>query len=127
MPDAMDWQDWVRFAEENHLVALENQETRASTTILLAHQAVEKYLKAIWIMQEKLPERSHDLALLLKTIEPNSPENHVKAARELNYFLPRVRYPNQKFKLTEVDVQNAINYTKLLRALARKRLGLEQQ
>ncbi len=125
MPEPIEWQSWIEFAEENYLVAIENQETRASTAILLAHQAVEKYLKAIWIMQEKLPERSHDLVLLLNTIESNPLENHVKAARELNYYLPRARYPNQKFKLTKTDVENAMNYTKLLRAFARERLGLE--
>ncbi len=125
MSEPIEWQSWIDYSEENFQVAIENQETRPSTAILLAHQAVEKYLKAVWIMQEKLPERSHDLVLLLKTIEPHSPESHVKAARELNYFLPRARYPSQKFKLTDTDVQNAMNYTKLLRAFARERLGLE--
>jgi HEPN domain-containing protein len=124
-PESMNWQSWIEFAEENFQVALENQETRGSTAVMLAHQAVEKYLKAVLIARGELPERSHDLVLLLRTIEPNPTEELTKAARDLNYFLPRARYPNERYKLDAEAVSNAIQYAKLFRALARERLGLE--
>ena len=121
----MNWQQWVEFAEENFLATLENKEKRGLSAILLAHQAAEKYLKAVWIKQERLPERSHDLVLLLKTIEPNPTNELLQAARELNYFLPRARYPNGPQKPSPESVEKVIQSTILLRAFARDRLGLE--
>ncbi len=68
---------------------------------------------------------SHDLVLLLRTIEPQPSEAFTQAARDLNYFLPRARYPNERNKLDADAVGNAIKHAKLFRAFARERLGLE--
>ena len=125
MPESMNWQSWVEFAEENYQVALENKQTRGATAVMLAHQAVEKYLKAVLIARDELPERSHDLVLLIKTIEANPSEKLVKAARDLNYFLPRARYPNERQKLDADAINSAIEYATLFRSFARERLSLE--
>lgn len=122
----MNWQDWVEFAEENYQAALENQEKRGLTAILLAHQAAEKYLKALLVYTEQLPERSHDLVLLVRTIEENPAPELLKAARELNYFLPRARYPTQQQRPNADSVQVVMLYTAQLRAFAREHLGLPQ-
>ncbi len=121
----MNWQDWVEFAEENFLAALENKEKRGLSAILLAHQAAEKYLEAIWVEQEKLPERFHDLVLLLKISEPDANHDLLQAARDLNYFLPRARYSNTPQKPGAESVEKVIQSTILLRTFARERLGLE--
>jgi HEPN domain-containing protein len=121
----MNWQEWVEFAEDNWQAALKIREDNGLTTILLAHQVAEKYLKAVLVSNECLPERSHDLVLLLRSIEPVPDADLLKAARELNYYLPRARYPAPQQRPNAESVALVIDYASRLRAFARERLGLE--
>jgi HEPN domain-containing protein len=99
----MNWQEWVEFAEDNWQAALKIREDNGLTTILLAHQVAEKYLKAVLVSNECLPERSHDLVLLLRSIKPVPDADLLKAARELNYYLPRARYqPHSNVRMPKV-------------------------
>ncbi len=124
MPDDLGWQEWVSYAEENYQAAAELLETRGLTAVLLLHQAVEKYLKAVLVKNAILPDRSHDLVMLLRLIEPNLEfESDLwKAARELNYLLPRARYPSGGQKPSPQALRNAFSYATALRALALSKL-----
>lgn len=71
MPDDLGWQEWVAYAEENYQAAAEILETRGLTAVLLLHQAVEKYLKAVLVKNAILLDRSHDLVMLLRLNRAN--------------------------------------------------------
>ncbi len=126
MPEAMNWQDWVQFAEDDYQTALEILEKRVPLAVNLFHTSCEKYLKAILVKAGTVPDRSHDLLKFLLFLEPNlEMENPLwLAARELNVKLISARYPSRTSPVTK-DAQLAQHHAKLLRALARERLGLE--
>jgi HEPN domain-containing protein len=125
MADNLGWQDWVAYAEDNYLGATDLLETRGATAILLLHQAIEKYFKAVLVQQSVLPDRSHDLVMLLRLVEPSVvfEDDLWKAARELNYLLPRARYPNGAQKITPEAVRKAFEFAIALRALALAKLS----
>ena len=81
---------------------------------------MEKYLKAVLVKNANLPDRSHDLVMLLRLIEPSIEfeDDLWKAARELNYLLPRARYPSGGHKPSPQALQKAFEYATALRALA---------
>jgi HEPN domain-containing protein len=81
-------------------------------------------LKAVLIKNAILPDHSHDLVMLLRLIEPNLEfESDLwKAARELNYLLPRARYPSGGQKPSPQALRNAFEYATTLRALALAKL-----
>jgi HEPN domain-containing protein len=124
MPNDSDWKEWLNYAEENYLGALELQSTRGLTSILLLHQAVEKYLKAVLVKQEKIIERSHDLVMLVRLILPSLEYDSElwKAARELNFLLPRARYPSRGQQINQKTIDDAFVFAELLRNLAQEKL-----
>jgi HEPN domain-containing protein len=126
MPEPMKWEEWLLFANEDYEVALEVAATKGRTAILILHQSIEKYLKAVLIKRGELPDRSHDLVMLVRAIDPSLQFDHElwKAARELNYLLPRARYPSGGQQPTGTHVQKALEYAKLLQNFAKTHLSL---
>jgi HEPN domain-containing protein len=126
MPETMKWEEWLSFADENYEAALEVAQTKGRTAILILHQAIEKYLKAVLVKRNELPDRSHDLVMLVRAINPNLQfEDELwKAARELNYLLPRARYPSGGQQPTATHIQQALEYAELLRNFTKTHLNL---
>jgi HEPN domain-containing protein len=126
MPEAMNWLDWVQFAEDDYQTALEVLEKRAPLAVNLFHISSEKYLKAVLVKSNTVPDRSHDLLKFLLLLEPTLEMDNPLwlAARELNVRLISARYPSKTPPMTK-DAQIAQQQASLLRAFARERLGLE--
>lgn len=74
-----------------------------ATACFHAHQAAEKYLKAVLVMLGTAPPRTHDLDLLADFIEANiSPWDIREASLILTQYAVDARYPG-----TDIDEDEA--------------------
>lgn len=89
-------QDWIESAEydlETAKVMLEAK--RYNYCVLMCHQAVAKYLKALVILFfRELPPRTHNLLTILEMIEPEPPEEIKTVLLRLNPHYTVARYPD---------------------------------
>lgn len=89
-------------------------------------QAVEKYLKSYLLFLDIPFTRTHDLTYLLGLIsktENISDETYEKAA-ELEDYAAEIRYPETVIKLTDQDVEKAIQIAIWFRQFVMKRMDL---
>jgi HEPN domain-containing protein len=123
MPETMNWEDWVRFAEDDWLTAVEIVEQRPQLAIHLLHQSIEKYFKAVLVKRDIVPERSHDLIKLLQLVDESIEFNDLPwvAARELNAALPGARYPT-RFVPDAATAHRLLEHALQLRSIARAKL-----
>jgi HEPN domain-containing protein len=92
-------QEWLTRATEDLEALSELKPERTPSVIAaLAHQAIEKTLKAIWIELNLEPPMTHDLEMLWARVAPNvakSPEtdDFDDVLFELNDYGIKARYP----------------------------------
>jgi HEPN domain-containing protein len=129
MADSRNWLDWVRYAEDDWLRALEDLERWPRGASFDLHQSCEKYLKAVLIKRQAPVPRLHDLEPLLDLIEPTIPEESLErqAALLLSVIVRPSRYPGNFAEPTTEEAKKLAEAARVLRSLARAKLGLEAQ
>ena len=111
--------EWIQIAEEDFYSAqILNQADRKPFEIICYHcaQAVEKYLKGYLTYNEIIPEKTHNLLLLLDLCieKENIFENIRTECSLLNRFTNEIRYPH-RMEIEEEDVVYSINAVERIR------------
>jgi HEPN domain-containing protein len=129
MTNSSDFKRWVRFAEEEFVVAGKLLSDSPHTAVYLLQQASEKYLKAVLLFQGIEPPLTHNLRDLLQLVSPQILETslEVKAARLINVVSIPARYPSELDDPTLEEAQAVHNAASVLRVHARKLLGSEEK
>ncbi len=127
MADSISWQDWYERAERHFQRAMDDvieYPTQASGEL---HFASELYLKAVILLTQRLPERTHVLEKILQSIDPNLSMTALEfaAADMLTKIGFQERYPGSFDEISPEEAQIMLNAAKVLRAYAREKLGLE--
>ena len=104
--------EWVQIAEEDFYSAqLLNQAVRKPFEIICYHcaQAIEKYLKGYLTYIGIIPEKTHNLLLLLEScIEKDQNFENIRTeCALLNKFTNEIRYPH-RIEIKEEDVAYSI-------------------
>lgn len=91
-------------------------------------QAVEKYLKAVLIHYQIEFRRTHDLVFLLDLLSTKMEITHelFQKAFPLNNFGVQIRYPNKIIKLSDAELQTAIQIAEEFQMFALQIIGIEQ-
>lgn len=98
--------------------------------LLPAHQAAEKYLKALLVSKDEEPPRIHALPELLQRVTMHSPELEGPRLREvatnLNAYYMTSRYPVEvggpEGPITASEAADALNWAEAIAAEVRPRL-----
>ncbi|MGC8778899.1 MAG: HEPN domain-containing protein [Candidatus Caldatribacteriaceae bacterium] len=125
--------DWVESAEYDFETAQAMLEVRRyNYCVLMCHQAVEKFLKAlILLVCRQLPPRTHNLLTLLQMVEKDPPEEIKTILLRLNPHYTVARYPDMalgpSYKLYNQRIaQEFLEQTReVLEWLRRKMLSLK--
>lgn len=90
-------------------------------------QAVEKYIKAILLLNDIEFIKSHNLIYLLNLLpfKISDEDKKYKNAAFLNNFSVEFRYPNETIKLTNEDIEIAIYIAEDFRKFAQEIIGFE--
>jgi HEPN domain-containing protein len=120
MPDSRDWQRWAQFAEDDFTFALEILERRPRHASFQLQQSAEKYLKAAAMARGDDPERTHDLSLLLVTLDASLTveDRVVNAAQLLTLVGARSRYPDRFVETSLEEAQALLEAARVVRAFA---------
>ena len=117
---------WVRKAELDRGIALSVDRFLFSDGVCFhSQQCIEKYLKAILVAHDEVPERIHDLVVLGTEASDYYPRiaGVLEGLSFLNPFSVLIRYPD---KDTDPDeAEEAIEVMERVRAVLRQVLGLE--
>ena len=118
---------WVTRAEEDFALAraaLRRKQPLASGACFHAQQCAEKYMKALLLSRGADFPKTHDLLLLNNLCSANGIllEIDPRHLHTLTDYAVRTRYPGND--PTPEDAKEAVELTKLVRAFARKFLGL---
>ena len=113
--------EWIQIAEEDFYVAkLLIEAVRKPYEIICYHcaQAVEKYLKGYLTYNDIIPQKTHNLLLLLELcIEKDNIFENIRAECSLlNKFTNEIRYPH-RIEITEEDVTYSISAVDRIRNL----------
>jgi HEPN domain-containing protein len=127
MSEINDPRAWVEKAEEDFVLArsaLRRKKPLITGVCFHAQQCAEKYMKALLVSKKAGFPMTHDL-LLLNNLCSNVGiflEIDPKLLNTLTDFAVRTRYPGEEPALH--DAKEALEIAKLIRALARKLLGI---
>ena len=118
---------WVTRAEEDFALAraaLRRKQPLASGACFHAQQCAEKYRKALLLSRGADFPKTHDLLLLNNLCSANGIllEIDPRHLNTLTDYAVRTRYPGND--PTSGDAKEAVELTKLVRAFARKFLGV---
>jgi HEPN domain-containing protein len=118
---------WVTRAEEDFALAraaLRRKQPLASGACFHAQQCAEKYRKALLLSRGADFPKTHDLLLLNNLCSANGIllEIDPRHLNTLTDYAVRTRYPGND--PTPGDAKEAVELTKLVRAFARKFLGV---
>lgn len=118
--------EWVEKAEHDLLTAVHTlklgKRTPTETVSFHAQQCVEKYLKAILVLQGVTPPKTHDLEVLLAIVLPhNRPVLSASEQELLMQYAADIRYPSAT-NPTSAEARAAVALARRVRAQARKLL-----
>ena len=127
MADSKDIKRWIEYAENDWTSAVLLLGSIATTPSFLFHESIEKYLKAVILLESKQLERSHDLMDLLSRIKqaPSEDSLEMNAAKILDLSYGVSRYPDRAIEITLENAQTLYKAALVLYVFARERLGLE--
>lgn len=123
MHEEDDVKEWLRFANmdlatANHLF---NTMYPKPYEIICYHcqQAAEKYLKALFVKNQKELVKTHDLVVLAKSLSDvcHSVSDILRECAILTPYGVRIRYP-QEMPLEEDDVRLALDYAEKIKVWA---------
>jgi HEPN domain-containing protein len=128
MSDEHDPLSWVRYAEEDHLMARSALRRRLPLTnaaCFHAQQCAEKYLKAMLVARGYAFSKVHDLLVLKSECEQALiplpiPDDQLSI---LSYYAVRARYPGDT--PTPDDAREAMTIAQAVRRFARRFLGVK--
>lgn len=125
MPDSRDFKRWVRYAKEDYQAALLILERHPRNASFDLQQSAEKYLKAVLIARGLEPDRTHDLVILLLSIEPSLTQEvrEVSAAQLLSFVGSRVRYPDRFDDIGVEEAQALAEAAQVLHSFAQQKLA----
>jgi HEPN domain-containing protein len=108
-----DVMEWIQLADEDlYSAGILNSAPRKPFEIICYHcaQAIEKYLKAYLIYNDKTPEKTHNLRFLNDLcIEIDKEfQNITSFCDYINRFANDIRYPH-KYEVNDSDVQFSLN------------------
>lgn len=118
--------EWVEKPEHDFAAAIQilklGQRMPTDTVSFHAQQCIEKYLKALLILQGDDAPRTHDVEVLLELVSPrNRPVLGASENEWLTRYAAEVRYPSSKYpSLTEA--RHAVALARRVRAQVRKLL-----
>jgi HEPN domain-containing protein len=127
MSEINDPRAWAEKAEEDFVLArsaLRRKKPIITGTCFHAQQCAEKYLKALLVSKRAGFPMTHDLLLLNNLCSSAGVflEIDPKLLNTLSDFAVRTRYPGEEPTLN--DAKEAVDIAKLIRAFARKFLGM---
>jgi HEPN domain-containing protein len=128
MPDSRDPRRWIEYAENDFQAGSQIKDSIASSAAFLFHASSEKYLKAV-LLQNQIPAlHTHDISILLQTVEPNLEVNsrEQQAAKLLDIVFNISRYPDDLLEMGLEETNSVYEATLVLRTYAREKLGLEE-
>jgi HEPN domain-containing protein len=79
-------------------------------------QSVEKSLKALMVFKGISFEWTHNIGILIKTLEDNQIEitDDIKKSASLSVYAVRTRYPGEEEPVTKNDFHKALNMAELV-------------
>ena len=121
-------ENWIDYAEtdlEAAKILFAKGEFFFHVAMFHAHEAAEKSIKAILIIEEIKFPKTHDLDQLLSLLEEQKTidANLYTLISPLQEFTVEVRYPNDDILITDRDIQHAINSSSEILALAKKKIN----
>ncbi len=127
MTEANDSRAWAASAEEDFILArtaLQRKQPLVSGACFHAQQCAEKYMKALLLSKSADFPKTHDLLMLnnLCSAAGIFLEIDPKHLNTLSDYAVRTRYPGEGPNAD--DAKEAIELAKVVRALAKKFLGL---
>lgn len=122
--------EWVRRAENDYRITehlFESGEAFAYGVTFHAQQTVEKYMKAFLVWHQIEFKKTHDIAVLLRSIASVASEllEILAEARELTPYGVEYRYPGDYPEVTVVDAEKSFRLAALVRSEVRNRLPHE--
>lgn len=117
---------WVRKAELDRGIALSVDRFLFSDGVCFhSQQCIEKYLKAILVAHDEVPERIHDLVVLGTEASDHYPRiaEMLESLSFLNPFSMLIRYPDKDTAPDEAD--EAIEVMERVRVVLRAALGID--
>jgi HEPN domain-containing protein len=126
MADSREYEDWVRYAEDDYQGALDLLEAHPRIATRLFHESAEKYLKAVLVYRKIEPSRTHNLRLLLSEVDAtlSGTSLEVSAAALLTVASPIGRYPSEFSEPTKEEAEALARASGTLRDFVRKLLSL---
>jgi HEPN domain-containing protein len=111
--------EWIRIAEDDlYSAKVLNEQVRKPYEIICYHcaQSTEKYLKGFLAYNDIIPEKTHNLLLLLELCieKDNIFENVRMECSLLNRFSNEIRYPH-RIEINSDDVIHSINAVERIR------------
>ncbi len=128
MPDSRNPKRWIEYAENDFQAGNQIKDSIASSAAFLFHASSEKYLKAVLLQNQILAPHTHDISILLQTVEPNLVVNsrEQQAAKLLDIVFNISRYPDDLLEMGLEETNSVYEATTVLRAYARAKLGLKE-
>jgi len=124
--------EWLRFAEENLLVAEREMAYEAPafhTVCFLCQSAAEKYLKGYLIAQGWSLEKTHDIVALLGLCRERDGAfgNLLEQGAVLNEYIVAGRYPGDLAfeKIGRQEAEEAVQIVQRIRGLVKERVRVE--
>jgi HEPN domain-containing protein len=119
--------EWIRKAENDFRTAkhlFESGDDYAYGVTFHAQQAVEKYIKAFLVWHQIEFKKTHDIALLLRSLATADPgvSTILAEAVELTPYGVEYRYPGDYPDVTSVDEEKSVRLATLVRREIRNRL-----
>lgn len=128
MPDSRDPNRWIEYAENDFVAASQIKDSIASSAAFLFHASTEKYLKAVLLKNKIQAIHTHNIDVLLQTIDPKIAQDsrEQQAAKLLDIVFNISRYPDDLLEMGLEETNSVYEATTVLRAYARTKLGLEE-
>ena len=129
MPDSKDATRRIEYAENDFQAGIQIKAQIASSAKFLFHAATEKYLKAVLLIQRTPIPHTHDIGVLIRTIDENLEidAREQQAAKLLDVIFNVSRYPDDLLELGLPETQSVYEAALTLRGFARAKLGLSDQ
>lgn len=118
---------WIRYAEidlQAANVLFQNQRELITVAFYHAHQAAEKAIKAILIIEEIKFPKTHDLNKLVSLLEAQQPVNSAlyNLITAFEDFNPEICYPDEPLSLSQKHLTGAVDAAIKLIEVAKKHI-----
>lgn len=114
--------NWIKKAEndlKNAEIVIKTEDPPLDTICFHAQQCSEKYLKALLIYYGKEPQKTHNIAELINSLENKVSKlnDFIDEADNLTDYAVGLRYPEEIFEISKNDAIEAINITRKIKEI----------